>query len=116
MSGSPPALYMQGCLMLPLQDKISVLIVEDYRVTLDGLVAGLSAEKDLLVIGCASNSDDGLKLAAEMKPRVILLDLHLPGSHGPRTTAKIFCEVPDARVIIFSGEDRLPFINAVLNV
>jgi len=96
--------------------KISVLVVEDHRVTLDGLMAGLSAEKDFDLVGSASNSDEGLKLANELKPQVILLDLHLPGSNGPRTTAKLFCELADTRVIIFSGEERLPFINAVLNV
>jgi DNA-binding NarL/FixJ family response regulator len=100
----------------PSESKISVLIVEDHRVTLDGLMAGLSAEGDLLIAGSASNSDEGLKLAMELKPQVILLDLHLPGSNGPRTTAKIFCELSNTKVIIFSGEDRLPFINAVLNV
>jgi len=101
---------------IPSQKKISVLIVEDHRVTLDGLTAGLSADKDLAVVGSASNSDEGLKLAQELKPEVILLDLHLPGSNGPRTTAKTFCELPNTKVIIFSGEGRLPFINAVLNV
>jgi DNA-binding NarL/FixJ family response regulator len=101
---------------IPSDKKIRLLIVEDHRVTLDGLSAGLSAEGDLLIVGSASNSDEGLKLAKELKPEVILLDLHLPGSNGPRTTAKTFCELPNTKVIIFSGESRLPFINAVLNV
>jgi DNA-binding NarL/FixJ family response regulator len=91
--------------------------VEDHQVTLDGLVSGLSSEPDICVLGSATTSDEGLLLAKKHKPAVVLLDLHLPGSSGPRTTVKLFCQAAEgARVIILSGENRMPFVNAVLNV
>jgi DNA-binding NarL/FixJ family response regulator len=96
--------------------QISVLIVEDHQVTLDGLVTGLSSEPDISVIGSARTSDEGLIQAKQRHPAVILLDLHLPGSNGPRTTVKLFCEATKAKVLILSGESRMPFVNAVLNV
>lgn len=96
--------------------KISILIVEDHRITLDGLVAGLSKEPDLTIIGSATNSDEGLQKAKAGRPDAILLDLHLPGSNGPRTTVRLFCEATQAKVLILSGETRMPFVNAVLNV
>ncbi|CAN5950951.1 unnamed protein product [Sphagnum jensenii] len=96
---------------------ISVLIVEDHQVTLSGLKAGLSAEPDIEVIGVAVDSDQGFELANELHPQVVLLDLHLPGSRGPRTTViKRFCELPKSKVVVFSGESRTPFVKAVLNV
>ncbi|MBY0356694.1 MAG: response regulator transcription factor [Candidatus Obscuribacterales bacterium] len=93
---------------------ISILILEDHQVTLDGLRIGLSAEPDIEVVGAASNSDEGLRLAAELKPDVILLDLHLPGQSGPKSMVKGFCDLNDSKVLIFSGESRMAFIQAVL--
>jgi DNA-binding NarL/FixJ family response regulator len=100
----------------PDPNLISVLIVEDHQVTLDGLVAGLSGEADLRVAGFAKTSDQGLLLAKQLKPNVILLDLHLPGSTGPRTSVQLFCQATDAKVIILSAESRIPFVQAVLHV
>ena len=95
---------------------ISILIVEDHHVTLDGLNSGLSKENDLMIVGTATTSDRGLELAKELKPNIVLLDLHLPGSTGPKTTVKQFCSMSDSQVIVFSGENRMAFIQTVLSL
>lgn len=95
---------------------ISVLIVEDHQTTLDGLAAGLARETDITVVGTATSSDQGLNMARELKPDIILLDLHLPGSTGPKTTVKAFCGVLGSQVIIFSGENRMAFIQTILGL
>lgn len=99
-----------------MEDDITVLIVEDHQVTLDGLQLGLSREPGIRVVGTASNSDDGLALARQLRPDVILLDLHLPGSSGPKTTIHAFCNIPGSRVVVFSGESRMAFIQTVLGM
>ena len=93
---------------------ISVLIVEDHEATLKGLRAELSLESDLKVVGIASGSEEGLRLATELKPAVILLDLHLPDSSGPKSLAQRFCSLSDTRVIVFSGDNRTAILNLVL--
>lgn len=110
-----PAGYLEDRVGL-MADRIRVLILEDHQVTLDGLRMGLSAESDLDVCGAASDSDEGLQLAKDLKPDVILLDLHLPGKSGPKSMVKHFCDLPDTKVLIFSGESRPAFIQAVLGV
>ncbi len=99
-----------------MAEKIRVLILEDHQVTLDGLRMGLSAEVDMDVCGAASDSDEGLQLAKDLRPDIIVLDLHLPGKSGPKTMVKQFCDLPDSKVLIFSGESRPAFIQAVLAV
>lgn len=99
-----------------MSGKIRVLILEDHQVTLDGLRMGLAAENDMDVCGAASDSDEGLQMAKDLHPDVILLDLHLPGKAGPKTMVKQFCDLPDSKVLIFSGESRPAFIQAVLSV
>lgn len=99
-----------------MSNQISVLIVEDHQVTLDGLELGLSREKDILVVGTATNSDDGLAQARQKKPDIILLDLHLPGQNGPKSMIQAFCSILGSRVIVFSGESRIAFIQIVLGL
>lgn len=96
--------------------EITVLIIEDHQVTLNGLLSGLSLEPDIKVVGTATTSDSGLELARQLQPAIILLDLHLPGSTGPKTTVKEFCNIEGSQVVVFSGENRMAFIQAVLGL
>ncbi len=97
-----------------MSEPISVLILEDHQVTLDGLRFGLSQESDIKVVAATTNSDEGLKLARELHPQIIILDLHLPGSLGPKSMVKEFCDLLQSKVLVFSGESRLAFVQAVL--
>ncbi len=56
-----------------------VLIVDDHPVVREGVAAVLSGERDIDVVGAAESIDEGLRLAATLRPDVILLDLRLPG-------------------------------------
>jgi DNA-binding NarL/FixJ family response regulator len=102
--------------MQAADNKIKVLVVEDHYATLEGLRAGLSREPDFTVVGTAVNSDQGIAMANELKPDVILLDLHVPGSLGPKTMVQAFCDVPESRVVVFSGEGRMAFVQTVLTM
>jgi DNA-binding NarL/FixJ family response regulator len=95
---------------------INVLIVEDHEITRSGLNLMISKEQDMVVVGSCGNSDEGLKLAQEKHPDVILLDLHLPGSGGPVSTVKSFCNVQGAKVILFSVENRPAYIDTVMQL
>lgn len=96
-------------------EPISVLVVEDHEVSLNGLQTLLSKE-GINVVATAANSDEGLKLAKSLKPQVVLLDLHLPGSLGPRSMVKSFCDLHDSKVIVFSVENRPAYIETILQL
>ncbi len=96
--------------------EITVIIIEDHEVSLNGLVTGLSAQQGISVIGMATNSDDGLVLARTVRPDVILLDLHLPGTSGPRSMVRDFCNIAGSRVLVFSVENRPAFIETVMQL
>lgn len=95
---------------------ITILIVEDHQATLDGLAIGLSREEDFQIVGTSLQSDEGLELARQLKPDVILLDLHLPGSiNSPKTMISQYLQA-GSRLVIFSAESRMAFIQAVLSL
>jgi DNA-binding NarL/FixJ family response regulator len=95
---------------------ISVLIVEDHQATREGLAVALSRESDIEVIATAGTSDEGIELARQLKPEVILLDLHLPGASGPKTMVKEFCNLLHSRVVVFSVENRQAFVRVVMSL
>jgi DNA-binding NarL/FixJ family response regulator len=93
---------------------IRLLIVEDHEATLKGLKSELSAEADIEVVAIASGFEAGLKFAQELKPDVVLLDLHLPDSQGPKSLVETFCNIPNCRIIVFSGDSRMAILQIVL--
>lgn len=99
-----------------MSESIRIVIIEDHQATLDGLAMGLSQESDICVIGTSLDGDEGLKMAEEMSPDVVLLDLHLPGSNGPRSMVEKFGQIKNAKLVIFSAESRMAFIQTVLSM
>jgi len=68
---------------------VRVLIVDDHPVVREGLRAVLSAEPDLLVVGDCGRGDDAVRLAGDLRPDVVLMDLRLPGLDGVEATSRI---------------------------
>lgn len=97
-----------------MTEPIKVVIIEDHQATLDGLSIGLSQESDIQIIGSSLDGDEGYALVEKMKPDVVLLDLHLPGSQGPRSMVEKFSQLKTAKLVIFSAESRMAFIQTVL--
>jgi DNA-binding NarL/FixJ family response regulator len=96
--------------------KIRVLIVEDHHATLEGVSIGLSREEDLQVVGTSENSSEGLVLAKELGADVIVLDLHLPGALSPKAMVEAFAASSNAKLIVFSAENRLALVQSCLGM
>jgi two-component system, NarL family, response regulator LiaR len=82
---------------------ISVLITDDHAVVRQGLRMFLSRDPDLLVIGEASNGQEALQLARELKPDVVLMDLLMPVMDGIEATQAIRDELPEVEVIALTS-------------
>src|SRR6202035_4206271 len=89
-----------------VQDRpIRILSVEDHPVFRQGLAAIVSAERDMLLVGQASNAVDAVAEFRRHRPDITLMDLRLPGTNGTDALIAIRGEFPQAHIIILTTSD-----------
>jgi NarL family two-component system response regulator LiaR len=95
-------------------NKIKILIVDDHPMMREALMTALSEETDMNVVGEATDGAEGVKLAVERKPDVILMDLLMPGMGGLEAIARICEVIPEARIIVVTSlEDEDKILSAI---
>lgn len=85
------------------EQSIKVLLVDDHEMVRIGLAAVLATEDGLEIIGEASNGADGIRLAKEYLPDVILMDLVMEGMDGIETTRSIMELMPQCKIIVLTS-------------
>jgi len=82
---------------------IRVLIVDDHAVVRQGLRMFLALDPDLDVVGDAENGSEALRLAKELHPDVVLMDMLMPVMDGVAATVAIRQALPDTEVIALTS-------------
>jgi DNA-binding NarL/FixJ family response regulator len=89
----------------PAAEAIRVLIVDDHRLYVEALRTTLSSEPRVEVVGVAFDGAEAIRLAAELSPDVVLMDIDMPVMSGIEATRRI-CEAdPEVQVVIITGTE-----------
>lgn len=83
----------------------TVILVDDRAATRRGLRMRLGLESDLCIIGEAEDAETAIRLVAERKPDVIVMDVAMPGMDGICATDILQARVPGSRVVILTLHD-----------
>jgi DNA-binding NarL/FixJ family response regulator len=82
---------------------IRILITDDHQVVRQGLRMFLSDDAEMEIVGEASDGAEALRLAHELKPDIVLMDMLMPVMDGIAATAQIRRELPDTEVIALTS-------------
>ena len=88
---------------------IRILIADDHLVVREGLQLILSMEEDMEVVGEAVDGETAVRMAEELQPDVVLMDLRMPGMGGLEAIERIVPQWPDMAIVILTtyNEDEL---------
>jgi len=84
---------------------VRILVVDDHFIVRKGLVALISTEPDLQVIGETDDGDQAIALFEKLKPDLVLMDVRMPRRSGTEATRHIRQMAPSAQVLMLSAFD-----------
>ena len=93
---------------------IRVYLVDDHELVRTGFRLILSAETDIEIVGEAASGEEAIGAIRQLKPDVVLCDLHLPGISGLEVTERIVRAALGTRVIVLSVQQDGPLPRRVL--
>ena len=91
-------------------EKIRLLIVDDIPETRENLRKLLFFESDIDVVGAATNGAEGIDMAVELKPDIVLMDINMPGVDGITASEKITQQVPFCQIIMVSVQGEADYL------
>ncbi len=94
--------------------KIRVLIVDDIPETREQIKKLLMFESDIEVVGTAGTGLEGLQMAKETRPNIILMDINMPDMDGIQATEKIATAVPTAAVVMMSVQSEADYLRRAM--
>jgi len=94
--------------------KIRVLLADDHTLLRSGIRALLEDEPDILVVGEADDGREAVRLAHQLRPNLVLMDIAMPLLNGLEATRQIKREHPEIKVLVLTMYDHEEYFRQVL--
>lgn len=95
-----------------MSNRIRVQLVDDHRLFLSGVQAELGAAFE--IVGTAGEVDEAVRSILELRPDVVLLDVHMPDGGGLAVITRVRAEQPDTRFLALSVSDAAEDVIAII--
>jgi DNA-binding NarL/FixJ family response regulator len=99
-----------------LSNPIRILLADDHRLVLAGLRALVKDDPTIEIVGEAVDGQTALRLATELKPEVVLLDLSMPGMNGARVAQSLRLQAPRCHILILSMHEDRAYLRQLLEI
>ncbi len=97
----------------PKSRSIRVLVADDHEAVRNGMAVWLTSQSDMEVIGQAADGVEAVRMARELRPDIVVMDVAMPRLNGIEATRVIVREMPAVAVIGVSVDDSSPIISAM---
>jgi len=94
----------------------SVVVVEDQTAICEMIIEMLEVRGIYLVTGSTADGHEGLALARQLKPDILILDILLPGISGLEVLRQLHDKQPDLKVLVFSGKSEKQLARGMLSL
>jgi DNA-binding NarL/FixJ family response regulator len=98
-----------------MTQKISVLLVDDHALVRRGFRRLLADDPAIAVVGEASDGNEAISLAQELKPQVVVMDVAMPGSNGLAATRAILAKDPGTAILVLSMHSEETLVRQALD-
>ena len=95
-------------------NRVRVMVADDHTLVRAGLIKLLESMPGITVVGEAGDGLALLKLAEELKPQLVMMDIAMPGLNGIEATARLAKSCPDIRVMILSMHQNEEYVRQAL--
>lgn len=96
--------------------KVRVLVAEDHAVVREGIRMILDAQEDFEVVGEAKDGDEAVRLARQLRPDVVVMDISMPHKTGVEATQEIKRLYPDTQVLILTMHEEESYVFQLLRL
>jgi DNA-binding NarL/FixJ family response regulator len=93
---------------------VTVLLADDHALVRRGFRRLLEDDPSIVVVGEASTGEEAIRLAGELKPRVVVMDVAMPDTNGLAATRAILARDPDAKVLMLSMHSEETLVRQAL--
>ena len=91
-------------------ERIRVMIVDDHSIVRVGLKQVLELSGEFEVVGQAADGEEAIRVAAEVSPEVVVMDVIMPGKDGVEACREIMESAPETRVVMLTASEEVDAI------
>jgi DNA-binding NarL/FixJ family response regulator len=93
---------------------VRVVLADDHRIFREGLRVLLESQGNVEVVGDAEDGRTAIRVARELSPDIVIMDIAMPDLNGIQATRQIVAEVPGVKVIALSMHSKKQFVSEML--
>jgi two-component system response regulator NreC len=94
--------------------KLRILLADDHAVVRQGFKLILNQQPDMEVIGEAGDGDESVRLALQLNPSLVIMDIAMPKVNGVEATRRIIESAPECKILILSMHKDAVYVRETL--